>query len=144
MVIRTQLEEFLRKIITDVFFLQDYADNSPNVMLRNSLLDIIQDCKENALLIGGVIENLGGSSTSYAIVTNKPIDLYSGIDNSKIYLTNDIVTEAYNLANVGITIGSKLIQDNPTIDHNTYRTLNLIVKDYQKYMNILSNYSFIN
>ncbi|MEG0773309.1 hypothetical protein [Clostridium sp.] len=139
----SQLEEFLRKIQTDLYFFDDYKKKSSNELLNYSISEMEKDFKAQLMTLSSQVNKLGGTwSNSINFYMENPTNFSPEMSNLGLSYNDNILTEAYNLANEGIMMGNRLIQENPNLDHDSYRMVTLILKTYQKHMYTLMRYSY--
>lgn len=138
-----QLEEFLMKMQTDIYFFEDYMKNSSNEILRQSFSGIEENLKEQAMSLSYQISKLGGNIVNNInLCKENSMGFNSEISSIGIGYTDNVLSQAYNLANEVIMMGTRLIHENPNLNHDSYRMISLILKTYQRHMNTLIRYSY--
>ncbi|WP_291582303.1 DUF2383 domain-containing protein [Clostridium sp. UBA6640] len=136
-----ELNKFLQGIYMGIDTFEQYIQKCNDYNIKNRLQEIEKDYRLHALNVSEKIQDLGGVPVNSSGFAHETIDFYSQITNDITHNSSqDIIEEAHNVSNTGYIIGSRLIQESKSIDHDSYRLLNSILKDYQRHMNYLSKY----
>lgn len=141
------LNKFLENIYMNIDYFEKYVKKCNDYNVKSRLQNIQKDYKLHALKVYETLQYLGGFSMSNSKFENNTIDFYPSYsqleNNINANTFQDIIEAAYNLSSTCYIMCSELVANNNAIDHNNYKLLNLMLKDYEKHMNSLSTYDSI-
>ncbi|MEW8993628.1 ferritin-like domain-containing protein [Clostridium sp.] len=125
------LNELLHDIYIDINTFEDYIKNSKNENVISQISKIRNDYQKHALRICKIITKLGGTPIQ---IDNFTI-IYPYISNDTTIIDEELLKKTCAAANNVLNLGCKLISDPNFINRESYTTINLMNKDYQKHIN---------
>jgi len=125
------LNELLHGIYIDINTFENYIKNSKNENVISQISKVLNDYQKHALRICKIITNLGGKPIQIDNFTN----VYSYVNNDTTIIDEEVLKKTCEATNNVLNLGCKLISDPNFINHESYTTINLMNKDYQKHIN---------
>jgi bacterioferritin (cytochrome b1) len=134
------LNELLRRIYIDINTFENYINNSKNEKIISEVSKVQNDYQKHASRICKIIFDLGGNPIQIDSCNNVTIN-----DNQHITIIDkDILQKTCEAANNVLNLGCKLISDPNFINRESYTTINLMNKDYQKHINHIERHELYN
>jgi len=130
------LNELLRGIYIDINTFKNYINNSKNENVIYLVSKVQKDYEKHAYRICKVINNLGGNPIIIDSYNNLNLDIYCDDE----VIDREILQKTCEAANNVLNLGCKLISDPNFTNRESYTTINLMNKDYQKHINHIEKY----
>lgn len=130
------LNELLHGIYIDINTFEDYIKNSKNENVISQISKVRNDYQKYACRICKIITDLGGNP----IEIDNCINMNPYVNFDTTVVDRDLLKKTCEAANNVLNLGCKLISDPNFINRESYTTINLMNKDYQKHINHIEKY----